>query len=330
MTTPFVSIIVPAYNAQRTMSLCIESLLAVNYPKDRLEIIIVDNNSTDQTADIIKQYPVTYMLEDEIQTSYAARNRAIRHAKGEILAFTDSDCIADPDWIQEGVKPFSDPSVVGVSGNVHSYKPEHYIERYQDRKKLFDRGSVMSDEALARKRAVIITANAFYRRDLFDRIGMFEHRYTGGGDKEFSFRIQHGNHGKLVYRPQAIVYHKHRTTLVSFWEQYFRYGYNAYHNAQKYNPNHLETNIAYGWLRPVYWQLREILKMIGKMIRHLTAFILTRNLEHKENCTDWFLNAVQQTATLCGLIRTSIKTGKPFFDFPSNLHEMRGKIRTKF
>ncbi len=131
MNKPFVSIIVPVYNGALYIENCIGSLLGLNYPKEKYEVIIVDNNSTDNTADIIKKFAVIYALEDHTQTSYAARNKGIQTARGSIMAFTDADCIADEYWILNGVKPFENRLVGGVGGKVKAYKPRNYIERYQ-------------------------------------------------------------------------------------------------------------------------------------------------------------------------------------------------------
>lgn len=303
MVSPFVSVIVPAYNAEKTIKMCIESLLNLDYPKNQYEIIIVDNNSKDKTKEIIQKYPVTYLLEDKIQTSYAARNTGIRHAKGEIMAFTDSDCIADYNWLKEGVKPFVDKEVVGLGGNVLSYKPEYYIEKYQDRKKVFDRTNAMSKEALKAGRANVITANAIYRRGIFSEVGLFKNEITGGGDREFSLRVQKSHFGKLVYNPDAIIYHKHRTTLFSFCEQYYRYGYNAY---QQYDPLKMEKSRQLGYIRPIYWQICCTFQTIGSIVKFLFLSLFMRREEAKLRLIDSFLSGIRDCATFWGQFKCSL------------------------
>ncbi len=105
---PFVSIIIPAYNSQHTISACLTALKRLQYPQDKFAIIVIDNNSTDKTAEIIKKFPVTYYKEIQTQSSYAARNIGIKHSKNAIIAFTDSDCLPEPYWLAEGVKGFID------------------------------------------------------------------------------------------------------------------------------------------------------------------------------------------------------------------------------
>ena len=101
--SPFVSVIVPVYNDAQRIWKCIESLLQQTYPRQKYEVIIIDNGSTDETRTVIQKYPVKLLIEDKIQNSYAARNKGIKNACGEVIAFTDADCIPDSDWIEKGV-----------------------------------------------------------------------------------------------------------------------------------------------------------------------------------------------------------------------------------
>ena len=126
----FISVIIPVYNGERTIGACVESLLAQDYPKDKYEVIIVDNNSKDKTAGIIKEYSVQYLFEGRIQSSYAARNAAIKAAKGEILAFTDADCAADKEWLKNGIAEFIDNKIGCVAGGIKGCEPVNYIEEY--------------------------------------------------------------------------------------------------------------------------------------------------------------------------------------------------------
>ncbi|KAF5437563.1 Glycosyltransferase involved in cell wall bisynthesis [Candidatus Methanophagaceae archaeon] len=121
---PAVSIIVPAYNAEKDIATLIESLLHLDYPKELLEIIIVDNNSTDRTKEIVNRYSVKLLEENTIQSSYAARNKGIRNAKNKIMAFTDSDCVATPQWVKKGVKALVSESADLVGGRVKFFYSE--------------------------------------------------------------------------------------------------------------------------------------------------------------------------------------------------------------
>ena len=96
MRTPFVSVIVPVLNSEKTIERCITSLLDQDYPMDKYEIIFVDNGSTDHTLKILNNFNKNIkILKEPIESSYRARNKGIMNTKGDIIAFTDSDCVAD-------------------------------------------------------------------------------------------------------------------------------------------------------------------------------------------------------------------------------------------
>ena len=100
---PSVTVVVPAYNSQETIAGCIESLVNLHYPREKLEIIVADNGSRDSTVAIASRYPVR-VLREEQRGAAAARNCGIREARGEYIAFTDSDCQVAPDWLHELVR----------------------------------------------------------------------------------------------------------------------------------------------------------------------------------------------------------------------------------
>ncbi|HQP92125.1 MAG TPA: glycosyltransferase [Candidatus Omnitrophota bacterium] len=131
---PFVSIIAPVYNGEKTVSVLLSSLLEQDYPKDKLEILIVDNNSRDLSRQIIAGFPVKLLDETMVQSSYAARNRGIRSAQGEIFAFIDSDCRANPDWVKKGVNALLNEGADLAGGKVEfifSNRPQ--LQRYMIR-----------------------------------------------------------------------------------------------------------------------------------------------------------------------------------------------------
>ena len=95
-----VTVVIPVLNQERTLEACLRSLLRQTYPKDRFEVVIVDNNSSDRTREIIRAFPFRYAHEPQ-RSSYAARNRGVSLARGRVVAFMDSDCEADPRWLEE-------------------------------------------------------------------------------------------------------------------------------------------------------------------------------------------------------------------------------------
>jgi glycosyltransferase involved in cell wall biosynthesis len=94
-----VSVIIPLFNVEKYVGLCVDALLGQDYPENRYEIIGVENNSTDRTAELVAGYPRVRLIKEPKTGAYAARNSGISAAKGEILAFTDGDCVPQRDWI---------------------------------------------------------------------------------------------------------------------------------------------------------------------------------------------------------------------------------------
>ena len=140
---PTVSIVVPVYNAESTLALCLGSLINLDYPSERLEILVVDNNSRDSSREIISRFPVI-CLEEKIQTSYAARNRGIAEAKGEIIAFTDSDCIVDAKWLRNLLSGFQGEDIGCCAGEVVPFNPRSLVEVYQARKGILSQTATLN------------------------------------------------------------------------------------------------------------------------------------------------------------------------------------------
>jgi len=214
-----VSVIVPAYNAARTIARCIESLLGQNFPRRDFEIIVVDNNSTDTTAEIIKRYPVKYVIEKK-RGPAAARNAGIAASKGSILAFIDSDCFARKDWLREGLAAFED-GVGCVAGRVLASEPENVYEKI-----IAGRDEFNVPEDYHGHSPYAITANVIFRREVFDAVGMFDtaFRAPAGEDVDICWRMLKGTAFTLKRHDGAVVFHKHRSTLKSYFRQYFNYG----------------------------------------------------------------------------------------------------------
>ena len=199
---PSISVIIPAYNSERTIRSLMDSLQSVTYPRELLEILVVDNGSTDGTKEIIRAYPVTLLEEREVRSSYAARNRALREARNEILAFTDADCIATPDWLREGVRAMEGADL--VAGNVDFiFSPRPTLAE------LFDSLHHMQNDDLIRKYSGAATANLFVKASLFRQLGPFRSDVRSGGDMMWT-RAATGAGFKLVYAPSAVVQHPTR------------------------------------------------------------------------------------------------------------------------
>ncbi len=315
MYTPYVSVIVPVYNAEQTIGLCIESLIAQDYPNPCYEIIIVDNNSTDKTARIIKTYPVKYLLQDKKQSRSATRNCGIYHATGDIIAFLDADCIAHSQWIRQGVKPFENKRVGACGGKILSYQPSSWIERYQDRQNIFDQRAGLSESRLLNKCAKIVTANAMYRKDALEKTGYFDESLISSEDTDLSYKVQRKTGYELMYNPDSIVYHKHRSSLPDLLRQNYRYGYSSLFMYQRYFPQVLDEIKHYGYLKPLYWALsRTICRCVKVCAGKAMCYLLSFKKVHITNIIDVFLHTVSSCADFYGQYRSSKDNRIPFCD----------------
>ncbi len=202
---PFVSVIVPVYNDEARIATCVEALLKQDYPRDRYEVLMVDNGSSDGTRDVIGRYPVTLLVEDQIRGSYAARNKGLEHAKGDIIAFTDSDCTPVPGWISEGVAALESQQVDLAGGNVRFY----YHGSTPTGAEIYDSISNMQMEQSITTRKVAKTANLFVNRRVFDEVGPFPHELKSGGDILWTKKATSAGF-ELVYAPKAEVGHPTR------------------------------------------------------------------------------------------------------------------------
>ena len=123
----FVSVIVPAYNSPKRTAKCIQALLNQSYPKNSYEIILIDNGSSDDTVKTIQEYPVIFLSEKTIKSPYAARNKGIKNAKGDIIAMIDINCTPNRHWIHAGVETIA--TKVQIWSEEILFSPFHPIKQ---------------------------------------------------------------------------------------------------------------------------------------------------------------------------------------------------------
>jgi len=186
---PAVSIVVPAFNADATIHDCVESLLRANRPAGGLEIIVVDNGSNDGTQVRLKRFGDRIRIVQEgVRGAAAARNAGIRHARGDYLAFTDADCIAEHDWLVNLIAPLSDPQVGIVGGAIEPKENGNRIEKFSQR--LYDQCA-----AIAGAHPYAISANWASRRHQLIDAGLFDESLVRGQDYDLARRV-----GAVGYR----------------------------------------------------------------------------------------------------------------------------------
>lgn len=261
---PQISIIIPAYNAATTLPACIESLLAQSYPSTSYEVIVVENGSTDKTHAIASTYPVE-VLHSQARGPAAARNLGIEHSAADIVAFTDADCVAAPDWLAELIPLYQDETVAGVGGGILAYHRARptLVERFSDEHSPLVNYWSGADEFLPH----LYTANASFRRAAVQQVGGFNpHLYTGE-DVDLSWRIQLQLELRLAYAPSAVVYHQHRTTRQALARQYRQYGFGEIMLDTLYRGQP-------GYPRQPGFQVRRILQQCSALPRYALSAVL--------------------------------------------------------
>lgn len=215
------SVVVPVHNNSVDLRNCIESLKALDYPRERYEIIVVDNSSTDDTAAVATSMGVTCISETQFQSSYAARNTGIKAAGGDFIAFTDSDCVVDKGWLKAIDGASGDQMVGCLAGEILSVKPTTTVERFSENIGLLRQKGPLSGWHF---KPYAQTANAVYRKAVFDKIGLFDPATNSGGDAVIAWRMLDKTNYTIRFVPEAIVYHHHRTSVPALYAQFRRYG----------------------------------------------------------------------------------------------------------
>jgi cellulose synthase/poly-beta-1,6-N-acetylglucosamine synthase-like glycosyltransferase len=212
-----VSIVVPVYNGTATITACLESFAAQTYPGLHMEVFIVDDGSTDGTPEFVEQLvgqwdeakPRVTVLRQAHQGPAAARNRGAAAATGEFVLFTDADCVAERDWVEQMVLPFQSPEVAAVKG-AYKTRQRSLVARFAQAE--FDARYRLL--AAARYVDVVFSYSAGFRRELFIGIGGFDTSFpvADNEDTELSYRVAAAGH-RIVFNPRAIIYHRHPATL---------------------------------------------------------------------------------------------------------------------
>ena len=209
---PAISVVVPVRDRPRELAACLASLGGLEYPRRLLEVVVVDDGSARPAA-----APAGTRLVRLPRTrgAAAARNAGARAARHGVLAFLDSDCIAEPGWLDALVPELADPEVAAVGGRVAPAAERSWLERYEAVRSPLDLGAARTGARPGSPVPYLVTANLVVRRSDFEAVGGFDPSLRWGEDVDLCWRL-HAAGRRLVYQPGGRVRHRHRATVVGF------------------------------------------------------------------------------------------------------------------
>ena len=280
MNAPLVSVVVPVLHDGPGIRACLEALLGQTYPAGGYEIVVADNGSTDDTRAVVESLRagagsrVSLVVEDRVRTSYAARNQGLRAARGQVLAFTDADCVPAPTWLEEGVRALRVSSAACVAGRIVVTFAGHRLNAYE----YWDSAFRFNQESYVR-RHFAATANMFLQARVIERHGPFRPELVSGGDREFGFRLwKAGEH--LAYAPDAIVAHPARATFAAIYRKGLRLAlaHRPLHRLGVVPSGECALNVIKSWRCPVSrdWTGRLPLttRVAVRLLHHVHAWFL--------------------------------------------------------
>ena len=215
---PKVSVVVCAYNAESTMAACLDSLRALRYPA--YEIVVVDDGSTDRTGRIADGYEGIHVIHQENKGLSAARNVGMAASTGEIVAYTDSDCVVDPDWLHYLVATFLSSGLSAVGGPNLPPPEDSFVASCVAASPGGPREVLLDDEQAEH----IPGCNMAFRREALEEIGGFDPVYRAAGDDvDVCWRLERLGH-RIGWSPAAMVWHFRRNTVKAYIGQQRGYG----------------------------------------------------------------------------------------------------------
>ena len=218
VSLPKISIIIATLNNEQTIDECLKAVFELNYPKDFLEVIVVDGGSKDATVKIAEKYPVKVV--SALLNAPAAYNCAIKIASNAVLGFVDSDAKVEKEWLNKLLVYLGDPQVAGASGGIETWNTENAWARSigYDMKNRYAR--------LKKYATRIATMNLLLKRSVIEEAGGFDERLPSQYDTDFGYRITNKGY-KIIFDSNAKCYHFNRSTVSAYFKQQLQYGKNT-------------------------------------------------------------------------------------------------------
>jgi mycofactocin system glycosyltransferase len=223
-TLPDISIVIPVKDRADELKRCLTSLSCLNYPQEKLQVIVVDDGSSDDSPLVARQFRAMLVPSGGIgRGPAAARNVGASMANGEILAFIDSDCTASQEWLNELIPAFNDPAMAAVGGQVDGMCTESVVDRYESAMSSLSLGSRERFGSSGSDTFYLPSCNLLVRRSAFRSAGGFKDEMHVGEDVDLTWRLRDKG-WTISYLPTGNVLHEHRSSIRSFMSRRFDYG----------------------------------------------------------------------------------------------------------
>jgi len=219
---PRISVIIPVYNGASTVADTLRALQAQIGVTDIVEVLVIDNNSTDNSVEVVRGFPVKLLQQPKPGPS-AARNAGLAAACGEIIVCLDADTLPTRRWLAELLTPFEDPEVLIVGGTILTYNPQTAAERYCDSSGIFNPQRNVKAEVFP----FAVGMNMAVRTQALKEAGGWEEAFKWGEDIDVSQRILQRHPGSLAHAERAVIFHRNRLNLGALAGQAWGYGRGA-------------------------------------------------------------------------------------------------------
>ena len=243
------TVVIPVLNGAETIGDTLRALLSQAGAPADLEIIVVDNGSTDGTPELVGEFPVT-LLRCATPGASAARNVGLNVARGELFVCLDADTLPTRTWLRELLRPFADPKVMLVGGRILSFRPETGSERYIEQSGLFRPENHVHNPDFP----FVVTCNLAVRREAALAIDGWDQALLRAEDIDFSTRLLARFPQPLHYAPQALLFHRNRRSDDALVAQARGYGYGLALIYRRYPDR-------------VRWGLQVQMLILGRLIR---------------------------------------------------------------
>ena len=241
---PNVCIIVPCFNEEKTIIKTVQSLLNLDYPKDKLEILVVNDGSFDKTfqkAKTLEKYRQVKIFHKKNGGKYTALNYGLSKTNAEFVGCLDADSFVNSNALKLTMTQFKNPKIMAATASVKIYQPKNIVQQIQKIEFIF---GIFSRKILALLNSIIIAPGPFtiFRKKIFDELGLFRHGHNTE-DLEIAFRLQSKNY-QITNTPNACVYTVSPSSFKKLYQQRKRWYHGLIRNAWDYR--YIFINKKYG------------------------------------------------------------------------------------